>query len=1225
MPPTDTIRLDLHCHSDASFDAQLPPEALAAQLAQAGVAVAALTDHDSVAALPEFSAALAREGIAYIPGLELTTRCAGHEAHLLVYGFDPAHPELLATLDSLRHARPSGLQSVRESVRLRPALPHGTPPQSSAAADGHLDIITALGLVHRAGGLAFLAHPWFLESDPARLAALLARLKTAGLDGVEAIYAPFSPDQRQALCDLARQAGLLVSGGSDYHGAGGSGTASVGVDMPTPLWKAFRDALAARSPGLSPPEPARQRLPRSAWRPFAFHILVPTLLALGLFIGATFGYLLPTFERTLMDRKRETIRELTTSALSILAEAHRQESAGVLSRAQAQDLAKARIESLRYGREGKDYFWLQDMHPHILMHPYRRDLNNQDVSEFRDPRGVRIFVEFADVVRRKNEGYVEYVWQWNDNPERLTPKESYVHGFAPWGWIIGTGIYTDDVKQEIARLERNLVRASLGISVIVVLLLAYVIRESLRVERSRAQAVDSLHESNERYRALLEASTEGTLLVLDGRCRYGNPTLLDMLGCTLAQLQLLDLADVAPRGDENRILWQTLEELQRGAAIPPTFEATLRRRDGASVECVVSLSAITFAGRSGFILLAKNLHPSSSPGAAEAARQLAAAAAAAPVGLLRARATRRAPILEANAAARDMLRRFARASSDTPALADLFPDPADLDDILRLLDSAPAVERRLPVAAADGQTATLLLRVTLVRDEQQRGRFLHALLEDITATARREAEQAALVEKLQTSVLFLHEPLRPLIKPALTCPLETSVAAAAARMTRQEASCILVESAPGTVVGIVTDCDLRRRVLSAGAQPDVPIHRVMSAPVVSLPHDRSVYDALLTLQEHGIQHLAVTGDDGRIVGVLSAVELLQFPAHGAVAIVQEISHARDAEAVARAGRRVPALVRSLLSTDAAPHTVTRAASSVHDAVVQRLLELAHADLGPAPVPFAFLALGSHGRQEPTPLSDQDNALIYAPAEDASAAPELAAYFQQLAQRVCGGLEQAGYPRCRGEAMAVNPRWCQPVATWKRYFEDWIRKAEPQQLLEFSIFFDFRPVAGNFELAAELRRHVRQATQATPAFLPHLARNALLFKPPVGLFGRILSAVPDHPGQLDLKDAMVPLVAFARLYALRYGVDATHTLDRLQALTQLHHLQESTRADLSTAYDFLLRLRLRHHAAAFEEGRPLDNFLNLRKLAPLDETLLKECFAQIEAVQRKISFDFLGGS
>ena len=171
-----------------------------------------------------------------------------------------------------------------------------------------------------------------------------------------------------------------------------------------------------------------------------------------------------------------------------------------------------RSESLRYGKERKDYFWLTDMQPLMLMHPYRKDLNGTDLRGFVDVRGRKLFVEFAKVAQEKGEGYVEYYWQWKDNPDRVAPKQSFVKRFEPWGWVIGTGIYLDDVHDEIASFTSRLTWFSVGISAIVVLLLAFMTRESLSIERQRGRAEAELRESHEKYAALVEAATEGTLM-----------------------------------------------------------------------------------------------------------------------------------------------------------------------------------------------------------------------------------------------------------------------------------------------------------------------------------------------------------------------------------------------------------------------------------------------------------------------------------------------------------------------------------------------------------------------------------------------------------------------------------------------------------------------------------------------------------------------------------------
>lgn len=236
--------------------------------------------------------------------------------------------------------------------------------------------------------------------------------------------------------------------------------------------------------------------------------------------------------------------------------------------------------------------------------------------------------------------------------------------------------------------------------------------------------------------------------------------------------------------------------------------------------------------------------------------------------------------------------------------------------------------------------------------------------------------------------------------------------------------------------------------------------------------------------------------------------------------------------------------------------------------------------------------------------------------------EVRGYFTQLGERVCGWMDEAGYPFCVGNVMARNPRWCQSLQTWRNYFSDWVRRAEPQQLLEFSIFFDFRAVYGDPELAQELRRHVHTEVRQTPAFLPHLAQNALLFRPPPRLFGRLIGA-GEQAGTLNLKDAALPIVSFARLYALKQELSDTHTLDRLRALAEHGALLEVSREQTAAAYDLLARLRLQHHTA--DLGRPPDNIISRRKLTAAEEALLQQAFAQTVAIQRRISQDFLGGT
>ncbi len=1101
-------RVNLHCHTTFS-DGALPPEQLAERLAAAGVAVAALTDHDTLDGLVRFRQAMARHGVSSISGLEMTTQCGGSEAHLLVYGLDTANAELQATLTSIRQRRVAGVESITHSIRkLGSQTDAGG---QSAAPDGRITTQDAISLAHRAGGLAILAHPLFLESDPDRLRALLVDLKAAGLDGIEALYAKFDESQQQILCAMADDLGLLVSAGTDFHEPGDK---VMGIDMPAERWKRFREALggtAAAAAAGGAGAGVRHESHRLKRRHFVFHIIFPALMVMVLFAVAIFAVLLPRLEAAMLDRKREMIRELTNAASSILAEAESEERAGRMTRAEAQRIAGERIRRMRYGREGKDYFWLQDMTPRIVMHPYRADLIGKDVSDFTDPRGARIFVEFAELVRRQKEGYIDYVWQWKDDPQRLVPKESYVQGFEPWGWIIGTGIYIEDVKEEITRIERNIVRAALAIAVVVALLLSYVMRESLRIERRRRDAEDHLRESTERYRSLVEATTEGTLLVLDGRCRYANPILLEMLGYSEHEIELLDPSDIIPAGGGNATAWEHMERLARGEEPAGGFEGLLRRRDGSLVDCVLALSRISFGGKDGFIVLA---------------REVGSRASARPQGLVE--------------SARDM-------------------------------------------------------------------------------------EREAAIQRLQTALLFLHEPVRPLSRPVVACGPDTPIHRVASLMAAKGSACVLVRADNGEAIGMVTGQNLSDRVVAARMDPDTPVCRVMSAPLIRIGESAQVCEAILLTRQRQADHLAVAEDGGRVIGVLGPGELLGASGYGTMLLTQGIGQAGSIDEVVRCCREVPSIARALLESGAHPRSITRAISSVCDAATERLVQMAIAELGTPPAEFAFISLGSQGRQEQSLFTDQDNAIIHLP-QHGEGGEEVREYFLALGNRVCGALAEAGYALCRGEIMAKNPRWVQPLSVWKQYFADWIAKAEPQQILDFCIFFDLRGVCGRIELVQELREQIWTSLRGQPAFFPHFAREALQFKPPMRLFGKILGAgTGGESARLNLKDALMPIVSFARLYALKSEIGATGTLDRLDRLVAAGILSAASRDDISAAHEFLMRLRLRRQTAAILAGDNPDNQLGPHRLGPLDEAALKQCFTQIDVVQKRVSLDFLGGT
>jgi len=335
-------------------------------------------------------------------------------------------------------------------------------------------------------------------------------------------------------------------------------------------------------------------------------IVLPTLLTVALFVVAIFVVFIPALERNMMAGKREMTRELTTAAWNILANLEEDAVAGIMTRGEAKEEAIRQIRHLHYGPGMRDYFWVNDMTPRMVVHPYRPDLEGQELAELRDPDGKRVFMEIVDLVRQSGAGFVEYRWQWQDEAGRVTPKLSYVKGFEPWGWIIGTGIYIEDVRQKIRRLSHHLTLVSLGILAGISALLLFVVIQGLRTERLRATAVEALRESEERYRSLVESAGESIIMTQGDVGLYANARALSELGYTaaeMAQLHLEDVLDLAHgTGGGIHTGWE-----QTGELPILRHESAIRRKDGTLVPAVLSMSPVRMGETMALAVVATNV------------------------------------------------------------------------------------------------------------------------------------------------------------------------------------------------------------------------------------------------------------------------------------------------------------------------------------------------------------------------------------------------------------------------------------------------------------------------------------------------------------------------------------------------------------------------------------------------------------------------------------------
>jgi len=252
-----------------------------------------------------------------------------------------------------------------------------------------------------------------------------------------------------------------------------------------------------------------------------------------MFVLGLFLFFIPFMEEQLMTQKREMIKDLTDNVWYLLAQYEADVQHGDLSLREAQKRAVKRIRKLRYGPEGKDYFWINDMQPRMVMHPYRSDLEGRDLSTLEDSSGKRLFSGFVKTVKNHTAGYVDYTWQWKDDPDRVALKISYVRGFKPWGWIVGTGIYVEDVRAEIASFSRRMVLVSIVILILALLFALYIILETVKAERRRMDADEKLHESEKMFRTLCEEAPFGISITGSDQCfEYLNPKFIDLFGYT---------------------------------------------------------------------------------------------------------------------------------------------------------------------------------------------------------------------------------------------------------------------------------------------------------------------------------------------------------------------------------------------------------------------------------------------------------------------------------------------------------------------------------------------------------------------------------------------------------------------------------------------------------------------------------------------------------------------
>ena len=451
-------------------------------------------------------------------------------------------------------------------------------------------------------------------------------------------------------------------------------------------------------------------------------------------------------------------------------------------------------------------------------------------------------------------------------------------------------------------------------------------------------------------------------------------------------------------------------------------------------------------------------------------------------------------------------------------------------------------------------------------------------------------------------------------RPPITLDVGVSIQEAARVMTEHNVSSIML-TREGSLAGILTDRDLRRRCVAAGTDFERPVSEVMSGNPETMRSDDLVLNALMKMTRSRINHIPVV-DEQNIVGMLTASDLTHNSSANPAYMNTETRRAASVEELKMILRRLPELQLLLANTGISAHHIGETISSITDMLTTRLIELAQRDLGPEPVPFVWVCGGSQARHEQSSHSDQDNAMIL--SDDLR--DEHLPYFAELAKRVCDGLNECGFIYCPGDAMAMNQQWRQPQSVWRGYFREWIEQPEPMALMLSCIFFDLRAVHGDFVLHKELQNMVLEMTENSTLFTAHMVDNALKHRPPIGFFRTfVLIHDGEHDNTFDIKHrGIVPIIDVARVLALAEGIPRVNTSDRLKTLGGTASMSQEMSSNLLDAFEFISNLRVRHQAAQISSGAEANNFLPPDKLSSLERKHLKDAFEVIKDAQESLA-------
>ena len=496
--------------------------------------------------------------------------------------------------------------------------------------------------------------------------------------------------------------------------------------------------------------------------------------------------------------------------------------------------------------------------------------------------------------------------------------------------------------------------------------------------------------------------------------------------------------------------------------------------------------------------------------------------------------------------------------------------------------------------------------------------FLNRRVAQFLALSRRAVQVAWSSQTLAEQSLEARLGSLPHKQP-LAVPAHTPLATALQQMHERRVGSVLVVDEAGAPQGILTRHDILGRVTLPQRPLTLAIGEVMSAPLHALTEEHTLQDAALLMSRHGIRHVPVT-EDGRLVNIVSERDLFALQRLSLKQVSTQIRAARDVDTLKIVAGDIRRFARNLLGQGVQARQLTELISHLNDVLAERLVQLVAERHGLDLSRACWLAFGSEGRGEQTVATDQDNGLVFDSADPEADRPRWLAF----AREVNEALDACGYPLCKGNVMASNPACCLTLDEWRHRFSEWIEHGAPEDLLNASIYFDLRALAGHPALAQPLHEMLRRDPARVPRFIKQMADNALQRRAPLNWRGAVDTTDEDGREMLDLKlQGTAIFVDAARLYALAHGLPALSTRDRLAAAAPLMGVSAQEAEAWIGGFEFLQMLRLQAQmgegALAHDEANP--NRVDVNALNQIDRRVLKEALRVARQLQQRIELDY----